>query len=96
MALAQSYALVLAAETLGRVRAVLRPDTRPCTLSDDADDSFRVFFPATGTRTGRTRHELVIRNSVSEMFCFNNTIRLFFNTNFLAIISPSSQTYLGL
>ena len=72
--------------------------------SDRAGRLFTVFFPA--TRMERTRHVLgkkkatrrnepvrtVTKNSVWEMFCFNNSIRCF-NTNFLAIISQSSQTY---
>ena len=106
MALALSYAFVLAAETLGRMRAVVCPDARSFRkLSFRMAPVIRQFsFPA--TRMERTWHELgkkkatrmertVTKNSVSEMFCFNNTIRCF-NTNFLTIISQSSQTYLGL
>ena len=56
MALAQSYAFVLAAETLGRVRAVLRPDARRSMFRVTPVDSFN-FLPGPRGQE-RTRHEL--------------------------------------
>ena len=84
MALALSYAFVLAAETLGRVRAVVCLDPRSFRnfASDRAGRLFTVFFPGDedGTNSARTwkkkaarRNEpvrTVTKNSVSEILLF--------------------------
>ena len=81
MALDLSYAVVLAAETLGRVRAVVCLDARSFRnfASDRAGRLFPIFFPGEdGTNSARTEkkghEEERTRTNCNEKFSVGNVL----------------------